>query len=297
MEAIDTYAFYRLALELRAIFFPEEGVRSSEVSATTALYPLITADSAIDRLLAGDPVALGVSKPAAQEFKAAISNILGEHFRDSEGNFKFPEADDPAISSWEWNNLRTALGTFETVFQAEMRDATTYQIPECGIYSIPRLVNVAEETFSPELLKFISDKSQKDFNAAGRCLAFSLLTAAGFHVVRAVEGTLEVYYQTFAGKEGTLNSWNDYIKALDGVTMPGTELSPDKKTINLLKQIKDDYRNPVVHPRVVLSEADARIVFSNGEAAIMGMAQEIQKAQEQKGSQIAVASPAASPAS
>ena len=180
----------------------------------------------------------------------------------------------------------------ETVFQAEMRDAPTYQIPECGNYSTPKLVNMAEQTFSPELLKFISEKSQKDFNAAGRCLAFSLLTAAGFHVVRAVEGTLEVYYQTFTGKTGTLKGWDAYLKALERVVEDDASPRPESKTINLLKQMKDDYRNPVVHPRVVLAEADARILFSNGEAAIMGMAQEILKAKEQKEPQPAAASTA-----
>jgi len=100
--------------------------------------------------------------------------------------------------------------------------------------------------------------------------------------------TLEVYYQAFTGKDGTLNSWHDYISALDGVGKAEGQPAPDEKTINLLKQMKDDYRNPVVHPRVVLSESDARIVFCNGEAAIMGMAQEIKRAKEQNGSQPAL---------
>lgn len=289
MERIDVYAFYKLALDLRGIFFPEDGRRTEDVACVSAIFPLVDAARAIDQLLAGDPVALGVSKPDAQALSKAITIIRREHFQDSEGKFKWPEASDPAIPTWQWNNLRSTLDTFETVFHAEMRDATTYQIPECGIYSTPRLVNAAEQTFSPALLKFISEKSQKDFNAAGRCLAFNLLTAAGFHVVRAVEGTLEIYYKTFTGKGGTLSGWKKYIDALDGAVMTGTKLSPDEKTINVLRQMKDDYRNPVVHPRVVLSEIDARIVFSNGEAAIMGMAQEIKKAREHKKAPPAIA--------
>ncbi len=48
---------------------------------------------------------------------------------------------------------------------------------------------------------------------------------------------------------------------------------PDPKTIAVIRQMKDDYRNPVVHPRVVLTEADSRMLFNNGESAIIGMAQ------------------------
>jgi hypothetical protein len=39
--------------------------------------------------------------------------------------------------------------------------------------------------------------------------------------------------------------------------------------------MKDDYRNPIMHPRVVLTESDARMLFDNGESLIIAMAQEI----------------------
>ena len=41
--------------------------------------------------------------------------------------------------------------------------------------------------------------------------------------------------------------------------------------------MKDDYRNPVAHPRVVLEEADARMLFANGESLIIAMAQDLQR--------------------
>ena len=37
--------------------------------------------------------------------------------------------------------------------------------------------------------------------------------------------------------------------------------------------MKDDYRNPVMHPlRVTLTESDARMLFDNGESLIIAMA-------------------------
>jgi hypothetical protein len=50
-----------------------------------------------------------------------------------------------------------------------------------------------------------------------------------------------------------------------------------------------DYRNPIVHPRVTLDEADARIIFNNGESLIIAMASELKRAQVSQG----VAQPAA----
>ena len=42
--------------------------------------------------------------------------------------------------------------------------------------------------------------------------------------------------------------------------------------------MKDDYRNPIAHPRIVLTEPDARMLFANGESLIIAMAQELKAA-------------------
>jgi hypothetical protein len=42
--------------------------------------------------------------------------------------------------------------------------------------------------------------------------------------------------------------------------------------------MRTDYRNPIMHPRVVLTEGDARMLFANGESLIIAMAQEIMTA-------------------
>ena len=44
--------------------------------------------------------------------------------------------------------------------------------------------------------------------------------------------------------------------------------------------MKDDVRNPLAHPRVYLSETDARMLFDNGEALILAMIGEIAKIKE-----------------
>jgi hypothetical protein len=111
------------------------------------------------------------------------------------------------------------------------------------------------------------------------CLAFNLLSASGFHVARAVEACLESYYQLFSGKPGeTLNGWKDYIIALQKIAAKTPTPCPSKKTLAELDQMREDYRNPIVHPRVVLSEGDARMLFANGESLIIAMAQELAQA-------------------
>jgi hypothetical protein len=107
---------------------------------------------------------------------------------------------------------------------------------------------------------------------------------------------MESYYQLFTGKPGaTERDWDDYAKALEKVAAGNATPCPSAKTLTEFRQMKDDYRNPLVHPHVVLSEADARMLFANGESLIMAMAQEIEEAK--KGIQPTLISAARCPAS
>jgi hypothetical protein len=135
------------------------------------------------------------------------------------------------------------------------------------------------KTFPKDLQLFIPQKAKDDWKSAGRCLAFSLLSASGFHVARAVEACLESYYGHFSGKPGaTLHGWKDYINALQKIADGNPTPCPLAKTLVELDQMREDYRNPIVHPRVVLSESDARMLFANGESLIIAMAQELAEA-------------------
>ena len=278
MERINQYSFYGLGQTLQKARNFSGDVKSEE-----ALWDLNAIFVAIRELLNGKPIPLGVSRAAAAEVYRSIDNIFDNHYRgppkeDGTRDFKWPSEDDAPIPGWRLSSLHRTLGEFETVFAAEMAEATTYYISQKGIYYTPGLVDRADDSFPEDLKPFISDKTKADWKAAGRCLALNLCTAAGFHVVRAVEGTLEAYYQKFTNQPGkTEVGWHDYLVPLEKLP-PNTDPAPDPKTIAVLRQMKDDYRNPVVHPRVVLTEADTRMLFNNGESAIIGMAQGMKEA-------------------
>ncbi len=165
------------------------------------------------------------------------------------------------------------------MFSAELRESAVYFVPSRGIFHTPDLVNSADKAFPEELRSFITEKTREDWRAAGRCLAFNLSSAAGFHIARAVEGMMEVYHQIFcpAGKKG-LKHWRDYIADFESELAGDNQVMPSSRVISDLKQMKEDYRNPLMHPRVVLTDADARILLANGESVILRMAQEMQAA-------------------
>jgi hypothetical protein len=85
-----------------------------------------------------------------------------------------------------------------------------------------------------------------------------------------------------------LRNWNDYVEALQKIAERNPTPCPQPKTLTELDQMRTDHRNPIMHPRVVLTEPDARMMFANGESLIIAMAQEIAAAREQGGVQLAL---------
>lgn len=278
MERINQFSFFELGQKLKALRAFEEG----DVPANDAFFPVVDARHVLRQLLDGDPLDLVVSKTCTVTLHNKLEALIEERYRTTESGeskWKFPTPDSPAIPSWRWSQIKTALNDFETILREELREAAIYRVPSRGIFDTAKLIDQADRTFPVELLPFITEKTRQDWCSAGRCLAFNLLSASGFHVARAVEAALEDYYKAATGKSKSLNGWSDYIKALEAVAeKPTDKLVPSGKVISELKRMKDDYRNPIVHPRVVLEESDARMLFANGESLIIAMASEIKQA-------------------
>jgi len=277
VERINPFDFYELSQTLKTL-----AQKVGDHEARSCFFDLMQASSALSELAKGRPIQLGVSKACALALEDCVDRLIDTHLfendPDKPGETRFREKATP-ILSWEWENYRRLLTTFETVFNEEMRETAAYYVPRRGIYWTPALVDTAEESFPPQIRVYLPEKTVVDWRAAGRCLAFNLLSASGFHVARAVEGTMESYYQLFSGKAGTtLRSWDDYAKALEKIAEGSPTPCPNAKTLTEFRQMKDDYRNPIVHPRVVLTEPDARMLFANGESLIIAMAQEIGEA-------------------
>ncbi|HVW72671.1 MAG TPA: hypothetical protein VHC39_03450 [Rhizomicrobium sp.] len=277
MDRINPHDLYTLGQQLQKVRITGD----QDANNSTIFFDLFGAQNIIRQLIGGQPVPLGVSRGKAQELLNALTSLIdGIYYeKDEQGNktFKYPSPGEKMIQSWNWDHLASSLDKFETVFAEEMRDNATYYVPRRGIFNTKALVDTADEAFPSGLHPFIPEKTREDWRAAGRCLAFNLLSASGFHVARAVEGTIESYYQKFCGQPAgsTLKGWHDYVQALEGARLNGSNPAPSDKTIAEIKQMKDDYRNPIAHPRLVLTEADARMLFANGESLIIGMAQEL----------------------
>ena len=99
-------------------------------------------------------------------------------------------------------------------------------------------------------------------------------------MLRATEEVLHEYYMALCKpkNECHLDSWAAYISALHKIieneaNYDKTVVNHVKKVLGLLQQIKDQDRNLIMHPEVVLNADEAFVLFEITKGAIMTMAE------------------------
>src|SRR5206468_496698 len=121
----------------------------------------------------------------------------------------------------------------------------------------------------------LGDDAKKDFREAGKCLAFELPTAAGYHTMRATEAVLREY-------------WLLVRKPISGTRPPDmapciNELRADgenPKLMDILDHIRDLHRNTLMHPEAFLTMKEALRLFDIAKSAISAMGDRIGELRE-----------------
>jgi hypothetical protein len=170
---------------------------------------------------------------------------------------------------------------FETSLDDELQRLPTYMVDQVGAYSFDRLIGRADTVFPESQRKqnLIPEQIAADFCSAGRCLAFDLPTACGFHAFRAADAMIRAYYAHFigsppCGKEP--RDWGGYIRELKkAITNNNSPKIPNERTVALLDSIRAMDRNPVIHPEQDLDADTALATFDLCKNAITLMAIDI----------------------
>jgi hypothetical protein len=179
MDQINGIAFYHLGKWLDSIFLSVRMPVKANLGAWQA------ARTILDVLLAGNAkISLNVSRDAGLTLLSILDVILNSYAADNE--FVLSEA-----QVWNFNN---AWGVFESALELDLGRAPIFFVKSKGIYSTAALIANAENALVAEVIAAISEHAKRDLNEAGRCLAFELPTASGYHGLRAVEKVLREYY-------------------------------------------------------------------------------------------------------
>lgn len=274
VKEFNPYEFYLLAEALKKIPL------SDDVLKRDALSEILGASNALNSLLRGKSIEVDHCRHEAEQLKKHLDQILNDEFRDKDGNLHFKNMDEPIDSHLFWG-LPEELTRFEHNLAADLREAATYFVPQTGVYETRSLVERASHHIPSMYRGLLGEMATEDLDNAGRCLAFGLPTASGFHVVRAVEGVLGNYARAFLAEPvdefQTMRQLLEPLEKLKEDKAAQSSVLPSPKTLRTLDQIRDLDRNPVVHPRESLSPAEARALFDLASSAIIYMLSEMKE--------------------
>lgn len=231
MQRINLHAFYFLG----TVLSPLKNINPTQ-KLREVIVPIFFAREGLKALLNNQTIQLKYCRPSAQRLLGVLNPLLEDKGVDIE----------QLINSYTLAFVINNLTEFEHNFSAELQQSDTYSVSQKGIYSTSELIGRAENLFSEDARKQMPENATADIRQAGRCLAFDLPTAAGFHILRAVEAVIVEYMKILKIelKESQRN-WGAYIGELKGA-------KADEKILSVLNQIRELHRNPTLTSRSVL---------------------------------------------
>jgi hypothetical protein len=263
MKRIDVGGYYKLGANIQALC----SLRGP-IDADTAIAELAEVYGWLSEFAASDPAGLDACKRELPKITAEIDKIFSSSKKEGEqwADYKFVE-------------LREVVKRFQTLLFSETENSPVFSVTPKGIYDTLALVDHAER----ELEESVSENAKKDFAQAGRCLAFELFTATGFHAMRALEGVARRYHKvvTCAPRLSTepLGPLIKELRAQLKVENPHDDEqasnSPLGLIIALLARITKIYRNPIMHPEMVLDEQSAKRIFKLASNVIADIEEDI----------------------
>jgi len=260
MKPINLFAYYQLGASLR---------RAAEVKlsnlTTEVAVSIWQGFAQIDKLIDSDPPGGRMYLESANGLRSALHDLIREMGNEK----KLKKLDDNSIAS-----VWSCLQNFEAVFEQACAGMRIFSVTPKGIYDTVQLVDSAENALGEKTVRRLPAEVKADFNLAGRCLAFELWTATGFHTIRAVEAVARSYYKTVMRVTelpdnfmlGTLaRELTNQLEKEEGTKVSD---SPLGLIASALSRINKVYRCPIMHPEMVLNADQARQVFDLASSVI-----------------------------
>lgn len=262
MKRVNPYDFYQLG----SVLHPLSDIKKSS-TVVDNYSSLFFGAQQIEGLLKGNLVPLRVAKQACIELKKAIEALLPKPGANPQ---EFATALGRQLTDYEASRVRLAAKNLETVLGAELQTSDTYLLDQKRAYSTPDLIERAEVVFSADTLAILPAVAVEDVKQAGKAIVFELPTAVGFHITRAAESVIRVYYKLVVGSDPDQRNWGYYVGQLE-------KTNADKRIVTTIDQVRALQRNPLMHPEVVLTEDEAITLFGMAQGLIVALAGDIIK--------------------
>lgn len=173
---------------------------------------------------------------------------------------------DRKLNRYEIWQISSGYSQYRTVLLAELGSLDSYFVTQKGPYDSIALLAFGETLFPVDIAAKVQE-AVFDCREAGRCLAYELPTAAGFHAFRATESVLRKYYLHVTGGMAPpkVRSIGVYVKALERAK------KGDVRICAALNQLATLHRNPLIHPETVLTTDEAISIIGMARSVVTGM--------------------------
>jgi hypothetical protein len=204
--------------------------------------------------------------------KTAMENLLID-LKDAEFNItlayidqflpklfkKLNEESAEIISSEIYRWIRDSSESLEKVLLSEAKTKKFYALP-ASRYNSFYLMESPESFLSAGAFLKLSEMAKFDFTSACRCLLYGEATASAFHILRATEEVLRLYYYKHIKSKRLKERdqvWGSMTSALERKKVR----KPSKTILESLDLIRSSYRNPTQHPRIKYDINQAQDLF------------------------------------
>lgn len=259
MQRVLGFYLYEVGFKIH----PLAELKGGRTTYQSAFLPAYIAKGALEPFVYNSVFRLQTCVPAAHALLSEIDFLL-ESIRGTSDR-------EQLIDDFHLFGLRERLSEFEAVLAAEFGMLPLYIVQKKGGLDLGDLIENGSVVFPAALSQKVPE-AVYDLSQGGRCLAFELYTAAGFHLHRANESVLKAYFGAVAGDISPPRTRNmgGYISELEKAGRG------DPAVLAALKSLKDLHRNPLIHPEHTITDVEEAIsLLSQIRAAIGYMLQAI----------------------
>src|SRR6185369_2831112 len=153
--------------------------------------------------------------------------------------------DDSKLTIEQRTKLNAEMMSIRKTLDAEIQGYFVYMISPKRL-DVTKLLEDVSALFTPNIYSELPAIAQKDFAAAGKCIAFSQPTAAAFHILRGTEDVVKHFYCTMIKQKRIKPPFMWGPMVTDVRVKPKTK--KHDTLYNHLDNIRRNFRNPTQHP-------------------------------------------------
>lgn len=158
-----------------------------------------------------------------------------------------------SLTKAEAENLNEIAKQIQTTLLAEARGQVAF-VTHDKRFAVDKLLDDVGSLMPVGIYVTLKDDAKLDFSEAGRCIAFEVPTAAGFHLMRGTEAVLRDFYRRIVKRDRVDPlMWGPMTAHLKK-----RKDAPDEVLMNNLDSLRRSFRNPTQHPEKVYDVDEAQ---------------------------------------